>query len=706
MRIRAWRVGLPLRKSIALLATLAMLAFVAVAAGACSEPERSDGGAMPVGTGLALQRSEGARLYRRECQECHGERGDRIPVAPLSSKTFLDSRGDATLLSVVADGKGTMPGFGQERGGPFDANEVRAVVAHLNAGAGRSSTTLLAAEGEQLYERLCLSCHGPTGDRIPIAPLDAKGFLDSRTDAALQEVILEGTGAMRGFGGDDRNSLNAEDATAIASFLRYRVQARTVIAVSEGRDLYVGNCLACHGTRGDRVADVDLASPSYLSSLGDGAIISAISQGTESGPAFGSASGGGFAVTETAALLAYLKSWAGLNATAALTISGAGGRGEALFVMNCAPCHGPSGEQVPGVQLMSETFLVQETRDVVTRTVNVGNDKGMPAWSTQSGGPLDDAQVASIVDYLFTVSGAAAAAANASGTPEAEEPVTKTALFDGKTAAEFFGGSCAGCHGVDRSGGIGPPLLPARLTESDDFYFETISNGRPGTPMPSWSEQGLSDRQIRALVALVKSEPPGGAPSSASAETALFNGKTVAAYFEANCAVCHGAGRTGGIGPALLPERLTESDDIYFETISNGRPGTPMPSWSAQGVSDDQIRALVAFIKSEPSGGSASSPEASDGGPTPVSLTQERLFSRDLFESTCALCHGVDGLNIRQCPIGSREWLSNVSAEGLFGRISRGKPSAGMPTWSEQYGGPLSDEQIRSVASYLGAMAR
>ncbi|MBI4200871.1 MAG: cytochrome c, partial [Chloroflexi bacterium] len=95
---------------------------------------------------------------------------------------------------------------------------------------------------------------------------------------------------------------------------------------------------------------------------------------------------------------------------------------------------------------------------------------------------------------------------------------------------------------------------------------------------------------------------------------------------------------------------------------------------------------------------------------TPVSLPQALVpnaqVGREIFTTTCIFCHGAAGLNIPQCPIGSREWLSNMSQEGLMGRIRRGKPSAGMPTWGEAFGGPMNDNQILSVALYLGEIAR
>jgi cytochrome c55X len=47
-----------------------------------------------------------------------------------------------------------------------------------------------------------------------------------------------------------------------------------------------------------------------------------------------------------------------------------------------------------------------------------------------------------------------------------------------------------------------------------------------------------------------------------------------------DCGSCHGLTMKGGLGPALLPQAIGEKDDeVLVETILNGRPGTPMPSW-------------------------------------------------------------------------------------------------------------------------------
>lgn len=82
-------------------------------------------------------------------------------------------------------------------------------------------------------------------------------------------------------------------------------------------------------------------------------------------------------------------------------------------------------------------------------------------------------------------------------------------LFDGATVAEFFSQNCASCHGENREGidGLGLPLLPDRLTEDDEFYADTIKNGREGTVMPAWGDLGVDDAEIDALIAFIRTEP-------------------------------------------------------------------------------------------------------------------------------------------------------------------------------------------------------
>ena len=70
--------------------------------------------------------------------------------------------------------------------------------------------------------------------------------------------------------------------------------------------------------------------------------------------------------------------------------------------------------------------------------------------------------------------------------------------------------------------------------------------------------------------------------------------------FKANCAACHGFQREGGVGPTLVPQALNQPDDYYVDRILDGVPGTAMPSWRAAGLTEEQARALVIYLRTEP----------------------------------------------------------------------------------------------------------
>ena len=45
---------------------------------------------------------------------------------------------------------------------------------------------------------------------------------------------------------------------------------------------------------------------------------------------------------------------------------------------------------------------------------------------------------------------------------------------------------------------------------------------------------------------------------------------------------------------------MTESDDFYIDTITNGRTGTAMPAWGASAggtLTPEEVANMVAFLK-------------------------------------------------------------------------------------------------------------
>lgn len=68
---------------------------------------------------------------------------------------------------------------------------------------------------------------------------------------------------------------------------------------------------------------------------------------------------------------------------------------------------------------------------------------------------------------------------------------------------------------------------------------------------------------------------------------------------EQDCGSCHGMTLKGGLGPALTSEALKNKPiELLRYTISEGRPGTPMPAWKSL-LSKDDIHWLAHTLKQQ-----------------------------------------------------------------------------------------------------------
>ncbi|MBE2215383.1 MAG: cytochrome c [Opitutaceae bacterium] len=88
-----------------------------------------------------------------------------------------------------------------------------------------------------------------------------------------------------------------------------------------------------------------------------------------------------------------------------------------------------------------------------------------------------------------------------------------------------------------------------------------------------------------------------------AAVSSIAFGATAEENWKAQCAKCHGA---GGEGKAAMKTANYTSADVQakftdeqlFEATKNGVKDTKMPAYGAKGMSDDDIKALVAHIRS------------------------------------------------------------------------------------------------------------
>ena len=178
----------------------------------------------------------------------------------------------------------------------------------------------------------------------------------------------------------------------------------------------------------------------------------------------------------------------------------------------------------------------------------------------------------------------------------------------------LFNQYCAACHGSEGNGGVGVPLaLPAfQKTVDDDFLSKTIRHGRPGRVMPAFDY--LKPQQVKAIVAYIRGFVPVKAPVYDS-KPVLGNIQHGKQLYGQHCAACHGHQGEGGHGTGVTFSRPRDlpiiapalnnsgfltaaSDELIKGTLMEGREGTPMMSYLKQGLTEQDVNDVVAYVRS------------------------------------------------------------------------------------------------------------
>ncbi len=187
---------------------------------------------------------------------------------------------------------------------------------------------------------------------------------------------------------------------------------------------------------------------------------------------------------------------------------------------------------------------------------------------------------------------------------------------DAANGAALYAANCAVCHGPRGEGRVGATLSDVFVTIApDEFLKETISQGRPGTFMPAWSQAyggPLTDAEIADIIAYIESwgttvEPPAPAPPRPPQEippVPEVSGDPNAGYtiFHTNCVACHGEQGQGRIGATLTTTfAAIEPGAFVIETIRRGVAGSLMPPFAqAYGgpLTDAEINDVAAYVLS------------------------------------------------------------------------------------------------------------
>jgi len=72
-----------------------------------------------------------------------------------------------------------------------------------------------------------------------------------------------------------------------------------------------------------------------------------------------------------------------------------------------------------------------------------------------------------------------------------------------------------------------------------------------------------------------------------------------------------------------------------------------------------------------------------------------------LFTENCSSCHGIKGQGGLGPALNSQEFLALSSDEALFSLTQTGVPGTRMPAWGQMLGGPLTDEEITQLVTFV-----
>lgn len=196
--------------------------------------------------------TQGEVLYIRYCANCHGAtaQGDgplakALEIQPrnLRRADLFAHNTEAELVVRILHGK-ALPVPLDPGALPYTEADVSALTAHLQ----RLPTLPWEQidKGEQVYDSLCLSCHGiygrgdgPLASTLPAPPRDlsAPSYQQQVTDEELFHIISNGKGAMPG----TADVLSVAERKTVVAFVRLQ---------SPGFELYDRYCAVCHGPDG------------------------------------------------------------------------------------------------------------------------------------------------------------------------------------------------------------------------------------------------------------------------------------------------------------------------------------------------------------------------------------------------------------------------------------------------------------------------
>lgn len=271
---------------------------------------------------------------------------------------------------------------------------------------------------------------------------------------------------------------------------------------------------------------------------------------------------------------------------------------------------------------------------------------------------------------------------------------------DAAAGEELYATVCAFCHGPEGNAinfaAIDDPEFLGHLAGDNPWEFvHKVRFGQPGWPMPSAIVNGWSDQDVADTLAYAESfttepalsggaqlydqwwtvlgqdTPEGDQPLWATQDTNTRSGADTW-----RCKECHGWDYLGADGAYGSGSHLTGFPGVLG--TEDPRPwltGEANADHDFSVMGEAGVDALVDFLTNE-------MVDISDFVNDDGTVNGDPVLGRELFEGTCAACHGVDGQRINFGNEDEPEYVGTVASDNpweFFHKVGFGQPGEPMP---------------------------
>ncbi len=301
----------------------------------------------------------------------------------------------------------------------------------------------------------------------------------------------------------------------------------------------------------------------------------------------------------------------------------------------------------------------------------------------------------------------------------------KTSVGDSAAGEALYVEVCIKCHGPGGNainfGGLDDPEFLGHLGPDNPWEFaHKVRYGQPGWPMPSGISNDWGNDDVANVLSYAQTfgqEPAvsGGAQlydawwkvlglDAPTEDQPLWSTQSTNERSGADtwrCKECHGWDYMGSDGAYGSGSHMTgftgilDSANLSSDELMAWLDGSNNPDHNFSAVMEDfALNALVTFIQEEMAD---ITPYVNADG----TVSGDPANGRDMFEGTCAACHGVDGKKINFGDDEEPEYVGTVASDNpweFFHKASFGQPDAPMPSG---VGLGWTMEQIADLLAYV-----